>query len=119
MTFVTSFGSILVPWPPCGSILVPKVNLFDDFWASFGALGLSFWVHLGALASLWVHHGARGGKGHLSERKSHHFALFYCRFLMFLRSQRDLKEWREGGVPAPNIRHSLINSTRTYYKDDT
>ena len=38
------FGS---PRPPFGSVLVPKVDLLDDLWASFGALGLFFWSHLG------------------------------------------------------------------------
>ena len=57
-TFVTSFGSFWVLWPLFGSILVPKVDLFDDFWASLGAVGLSFWLHLGALASLGAQFGS-------------------------------------------------------------
>ena len=51
-TFVTSFGSLRVLRPLFGSVLVSKVDLFDDFLATFGVLGLPFCLHFGALASL-------------------------------------------------------------------
>ena len=36
--------------------------LFNDFWASFGLLGIFFWINFGALASLWVHFGTQRRK---------------------------------------------------------
>ena len=57
MTIGTSFGSFWVPWPLFGSILVVSVELWDDLCVSFGVLGLSFWLHLGDLASLGVQFG--------------------------------------------------------------